>query len=147
MVLMSKTRGKQIKPTKLQAVIQAGLPKDECWLYPGALDKDGYAYAYDQTTGKSGRGARIAYRLTFGDVPDDMVVDHVSARNCVSRACVNPYHLEAVSQATNVQRSKSSTKRSCKHGHVYTKANTYYTKEGWRQCRVCQRRRSKRREP
>ena len=53
MVLM--TRGKQKKPTMLQKALTAGTPRDQCWIYEGALDKDGYAYAYDQDTKKSGR--------------------------------------------------------------------------------------------
>lgn len=29
---------------------------------------------------------------------------------------------------------------SCPHGHEFTSANSYYTREGWRRCRECNRR-------
>ncbi|MEN6567167.1 MAG: hypothetical protein ABFC57_12805 [Veillonellales bacterium] len=32
----------------------------------------------------------------------------------------------------------------CKHGHEYTKENTYYRKEGWRCCKKCRKIASKR---
>ena len=31
------------------------------------------------------------------------------------------------------------TKTHCKSGHEFTVENTYYTKEGWKQCKICRR--------
>lgn len=43
---------------------------------------------------------RVAYFWLVGPVSDDLVIDHL----CRNRRCVNPDHLEAVTQSVNVKR-------------------------------------------
>jgi len=44
------------------------------------------------------------YQEAKGEIPDDLVLDHL----CKNIACVNPDHLEVVTQQVNVQRSDSA---------------------------------------
>jgi hypothetical protein len=53
-----------------------------------------------------------------GDVPEDLVIDH----KCRTPSCVNPDHLEPVTQGENLRRA-----------FVWGKYN------GWKECRACQR--------
>lgn len=43
--------------------------------------------------------------------------------------------------------NKESRKTHCRNGHKFDKKNTYITKEGTRQCRVCKRERMRRYRP
>lgn len=121
-------------PTKIRSRIRE-IPGVLCWEWIGACDRSGYgrlakaswseAYAH--------RYVWIAYR---GPIPPDLEVDHL----CRNRACCNPAHLELVSHATNQARGQGwrlSNSKTCKQGHPWTKANTYWSKTRYRTCRRC----------
>lgn len=69
----------------------------------------------------------------------------------MSRACVNPAHLEAVTQQENLRRGEvwengarhHRNKTHCPHGHEYDENNTGRRKGGGRKCRACEARASK----
>jgi hypothetical protein len=108
----------------------------ECWEWSGALNKQGYGSFW----AGAARGAhRIAYELMRGAVPEGAHLDHL----CRNRACVNPWHLEPVSQRVNVLRGVGATatnarKTHCRYGHAFTTENTR-TYRGGRKCRTCGR--------
>ena len=86
---------------------------------------------------------REAYILEFGPIPDDLVIDH----KCRFTLCVNPYHLEPVTQAENVLRGESimannARKTHCSKGHALTDDNVRLVQQKSgnfaRQCILCQ---------
>lgn len=74
-----------------------------CWLWIGTGNRSGYGHF--SIRGRGGRakvGAhRFAYELAVGPIPDGLTIDHL----CFNTSCVNPDHLEPVSQAENSKRA------------------------------------------
>lgn len=115
-------------------------PMSGCWLWDAAIARGGYGHFW---LGKRLVYAhRFSYELTRGKIPDGMVIDH----KCCVPSCVNPDHLEAVSQKENAQRTvdrgrwhnRHARKTHCPHGHPYFGDNLYFD-SGYRRCRECSR--------
>lgn len=113
---------------------------DECWPWLGAKTPKGYGYL-----GKV-PAHRIAYELAYGPIPEGLEIDHVRARGCTRRDCVNPAHLEAVSHRENLLRGdtfagRRAVQTHCVNGHEFTEANTYRRADrDTRECRTCRNR-------
>jgi len=74
----------------------------ECWPFRGALSREGYGCISD---GNRQRGAhRVMYEALVGPVPEGLELDHVREWGCTMRSCVNPRHLEPVTQQENIAR-------------------------------------------
>jgi len=113
--------------------------KRGCWNWTGGTGgtKEHTYGVYGGTTAH-----RWAYGYFVEKVPEDRVVDHL----CGNKMCVNPAHLEVVTQRENLLRSKktlnaiNAAKTHCKEGHEFTEKNTYISvTNGQRVCRECKR--------
>lgn len=109
---------------------------DDCWYWTSTNHKDGYGQF--KLNSKSCLAHRISYELFRGKIPIGLQLDHL----CRNRKCVNPNHLEIVSNRENVLRGVSVCainykKTHCKHGHKFDEKNTYFNKNKNRRCRFC----------
>jgi hypothetical protein len=115
-------------------------PETGCWEWRGIRHRDGYgrfSCRTDEANGEMWQAHRLAWTLALGPVPTD-TLDHL----CRNRLCVNPAHLEPTTRGENVRRGnpgKWARRDSCPAGHAYDEANTWISKQGWRQCRTCSR--------
>lgn len=116
-----------------------------CWLWRGAISADGYGN-FGLEDGRTGSAHRVSYEWIVGPIPEGAVIDHL----CRVRTCVNPAHLEPVTNAVNLQRGvgpelaslRNVDQTFCLHGHPLFGDNLYVQpKTGYRYCRTCQRRR------
>ena len=102
---------------------------EPCKLWEGYIDK---ATGYGRTASNEW-AHRWAYRQAYGPIPEGLHIDHL----CSVRACIEPTHLEAVTQAENNRRMHAK-KTHCVHGHFYTEETTYIRPDGrGKGCRVC----------
>jgi hypothetical protein len=87
-----------------------------CWNWTQALDSHGYGvlgYRY-----RVEKAHRFAYEIFVGPIPEGLTLDHL----CRNTRCVNPEHLEPVTQGENVLRgvgfaAVNARKTHCIHGH------------------------------
>lgn len=119
---------------------------NECWLWPGWTNEQGYACIDARGRGFSIiRVHRLFYEFMCGPIEDGLVVDHLCHNKdslcpggsaCKHRRCVNPEHLELTTIGENARRGKQDRIATCSKGHVltYSRPTT-----GHRQCRVCDR--------
>lgn len=128
------------------AKVEKAGPED-CWEWRAGKNTKGYGRFY--LGGKRHIFAhRYSYELLVGPIPEGLVTDHL----CRNPGCVNPAHLEPVTNRENILRGENqvaanSRKTHCIRGHEFTPENTYRpsTRPNGRQCRECTLERAARR--
>lgn len=116
-----------------------------CWVFTGSTNGEGYGRIGWRSDGRQtmAYAHRVVYEATVGPIPAGMVIDHL----CRNRACVNPVHLEPVTERTNILRGTGASARNikkthCPQGHALVGRNLLQMrgrKLGWRECRECKR--------
>lgn len=107
-----------------------------CWEWQAALS-DGYGM-FSQTGRKTILAHRWLFQYCFGAIAKAFQLHH----RCENRRCVNPFHLQALTQPEHIRISikhpatNNSLKTHCQNGHEFNEANTRIYK-GKRQCRAC----------
>ena len=109
---------------------------DTCWLWKAS--KNGYGYGKFWHNGKHQGAHRVAYEFIIGEIPKGLHIDHL----CRVRHCVNPSHLEPVTQRENNLRGEGlaaicANKTHCKNGHPFSGDNLYIRLGGGRDCKIC----------
>ncbi len=96
------TRHKQDVNERFWAKVQRR-GDQECWEWLSARHVRGYGLF--QLDGTVVRAHRVAYGLLVGPIPAGLVLDHL----CRNPPCVNPAHLEPVSQGENLRRARQQS--------------------------------------
>lgn len=110
-----------------------------CWISNRVAQPNGYTKI--GVNGRTWLTHRLSYELVKGPALAHLVVDHL----CRHRACVNPEHLELVTNRENLIRGEGfaatqAAQTHCIHGHELTEANTYLRRDRTgRLCRACRR--------
>ena len=119
----------------------------DCWEWTGARTS-GYGHLR-MSEGVYRRAHRVVYERMVGPIPEGLTIDH----RCRNKACVNPDHLEPVTNQENLRRTPkqlfnhtplarvargathwSQTRTECAKGHPLPPPGP-----GPRPCRTCRR--------
>lgn len=119
-----------------------------CWQWTGKLTvrtvrgSGGYGAFWNGE--RELRAHRFVYELLVEPIPAELVIDHL----CRNRGCVNPDHLEVVTNGENCRRGDgvgaNARKAYCPKGHSYDEKNTIWRlrpdgRGVFRRCRQCAR--------
>ena len=123
----------------------ATIAGESCWRWIGGSRTKG-GYVRITAGGRGVMAHRWAFELLVGPIPEGLTIDHL----CRVTDCVNPAHLEVVTQRTNIVRgdgpaARNVVKTHCPQGHPYDETNTYRRPDGGRDCKLCINERSRRR--
>ncbi len=124
---MAKPIPLTIDPAKFWRSVQIG-DITQCW--PRGRGSGYATFSHNHTMYPA---HRVAYVLIRGPIPNDLVLDHL----CRTHNCVNPFHLEPVTNAENIRRGnqgwnfKGKTRPVvngvplCANGHEVVGDNAY----------------------
>lgn len=105
--------------------------KNGCWEWDAAKNNIGYGVFFFK---KLLLAHRFSFEYFYGYTSVGLVVDH----KCNNRKCVNPSHLQEITQRENLLRGNTlqginSRKTHCPKGHEYD----YVDANGGRRCKKC----------
>jgi HNH endonuclease len=108
---------------------------DACWLWTGGTNGRGYGQL--KIDGQQFYAHRLAFEVERGPIPNGLVIDHL----CRTPLCVNPDHLEPVTNTENLRRGVRGgdplTRERCKNDHPWD--DVYRAPNGTYHCRHCRR--------
>ena len=106
-----------------------------CWLWKESTN--GVGYGMFRVNKIKVLSHRYSYELFIGKIPKGLVIDHL----CRNVLCVNPTHLEAITQKENIRRGVGNGSQThCKRGHEFTKDNIYNRPDRiGRVCKQCRK--------
>jgi hypothetical protein len=109
------------------------IPEDRlgCWMWTGASLRGYGRFRYvDQVVSSH----RLSYELCLGPIPPGLHLDHL----CRTPLCVNPLHLDPVTNAENTRRGVLANTTHCGNGHPY-EMPIKTTPAGVKRCPTCER--------
>lgn len=154
---MSKSKGLRIRlddPRRFDSKVNFDGPTHPtlgtpCWLWLGSGLASGYG-TFGVKVGHRKYRKPLAHRWNYerhvGPIPEGLVIDHL----CKTPACVNPAHLEAVTQRENVLRGDSfaatrAQQTHCKRGGHELAGDNLIFRRNMRECRTCENEAQRRR--
>lgn len=110
--------------------------KSQCYNWTSFVRRDGYGVIWIKN--KNIPVHRFFYELLVDTIPKGFVLDHL----CRNRKCVNPDHMEVVTDKINILRGVgitaiNSKKTHCIRGHPFSGDNLKLFPNGWRGCKIC----------
>lgn len=108
-------------------------PNSGCWLWLGPLNGKNDQHGRLRVGDKVLVAHRVSYELTGRVIPPGLVLDHT----CCNPTCVNPDHLEPVTNGENVSRFFRRMTFCLKGLHPRTQESTFLKANGRRHCREC----------
>jgi len=118
-----------------------------CWLWSGTIDSYGYGVFVTEKK-NTFKAHRLSFALKRGYCSSELTIDHL----CKNKKCVNPDHMELITNSENVTRGNgpfmiNKRKTHCINGHPLSGDNlvTFESerKLGKRQCKICHANRSR----
>jgi HNH endonuclease len=111
--------------------------REDCLIWVGCRTKKGYGH-FMYRNRKLYAAHRLAWIWANGQIPNGMQIDHL----CRNRSCVNPVHMELVTNKINQFRGQSVSglsfwKIRCSEGHLLLGDNLYPWQKNRRTCRIC----------
>lgn len=107
------TNGRPPGPSPISIYKRYVENENGCWVWQGSTGRHGYGSV--KYKGKTVGAHRVSYILTYGQIPEGLVIDHL----CSNKPCINPLHLEAVAHKVNLQRARDlSHCHTCKCGTI-----------------------------
>lgn len=109
------------KPTVLQRFFSYVVITDGCWFWRGGMSgRRGQRYGTFNINSTGVMAHRFLYEQLVGPIPEGLTLDHL----CRNTACVNPDHLEPVTNRENGLRgftvaAVNARKTHCPEGHPY----------------------------
>jgi len=105
----------------------------DCWVWTASTRGSG-GYGQFRIGKRQVFAHRVAYELEIGPIPEGLVIDHL----CRNHLCVNPAHLEPVTERENILRGEAPSAQAarstrCQRGHLFPERDA----DGKRQCTVC----------